>query len=92
CSFIQIQNLTGMSVDPLTGQFALDADGAKVIVNGRVEYSTSLTLRGNFFEALKHPSTKVGPLERHFNSWIPSLYTEALSCVSKELAQNFEDE
>jgi predicted Zn-dependent protease len=35
-SYIQIQNLTGMSVDPLTGQFALDADGAKVIVNGRV--------------------------------------------------------
>ncbi|MBM3382378.1 MAG: hypothetical protein FJY29_08050 [Betaproteobacteria bacterium] len=91
-SYIQIQNLTGMSVDPLTGQFALDADGAKVIVNGRVEYSTSLTLRGNFFEALKHASTKAGPLERHFNSWTPSLYTEVLSCVSKELAQNFEEE
>ena len=91
-SYIQIQNLTGMSVDPLTGQFALDADGAKVMENGRVLYSTSLTLRGNFFDALKHSSTRVGALERHFNTWSPGIYTEALSCVSKELAQNFEEE
>jgi predicted Zn-dependent protease len=91
-SYIQIQNLTGMSVDPLTGQFALDADGAKVIENGKLMYPTSLTLRGNFFDALKHPSTRAGSLERHFNTWTPSLFTEALSCVSKELAQNFEDD
>lgn len=91
-SYIQVQNLTGMSVDPLTGQFALDSDGAKVYDEGKLSYSTSLTLRGNLFEALKHPSTRVGQLERHFNSWTPSLYTEALSCVSKELAQNFEED
>jgi|GEM_PF-614539 len=90
-AYVQIQNLTGMSVDSQTGQFALDADGAKVIEGGRVKYSTSLTLRGNFFEALTHVSTKVGKLERHFNVWTPSLFTEVLSTVSKELAQDFED-
>ncbi|MEY4066327.1 MAG: hypothetical protein RIR26_2535 [Pseudomonadota bacterium] len=91
-SYVQIQNLTGMSVDPLTGQFALDSDGAKVFVDGRLAYSTSLTLRGNFFEALKQSNSCAGPMVRHFNVWTPSLFTHALSCVSKELAQTFEDD
>lgn len=91
-SYVQIQNLTGMSVDPLTGQFALDSDGAKVFLEGKLAYSTSLTLRGNFFDALKHAESSVGPLARHFNVWTPSLFTPALSCVSKELAQTFEDD
>lgn len=91
-SYVQIQNLTGMSIDPITGQFALDSDGAKVFENGRLKYSTSLTLRGNFFQALAHDSTRVGPLERHYNQWAPSLFTTALSCVSKELAQTFEEQ
>ena len=90
-SYIQIQNLTGMSLDPLTGQFALDAEGAKVIVDGVLQYSTSLTLRGNFFHAIAHESTRTGASARHYNQWAPSLYTRALNCVSKELAQNFED-
>lgn len=90
-SYIQIQNLTGMSLDPLTGQFALDAEGAKVFIAGSLKYSTSLTLRGNFFQAISHASTRTGALERHYNQWAPSLYTRALSCVSKELAQNFEE-
>lgn len=91
-SFVQIQNLTGMSVDPLTGQFALDADGAKVYEKGQLKYSTSLTLRGNFFHALEHKDTRVGPYERSYNQWAPGLLTYGLSCVSKELAQTFEDE
>ncbi|NBW80505.1 hypothetical protein EBR21_02010, partial [bacterium] len=90
-SYIQIQNLTGMSLDPLTGQFALDADGAKVFEKGVLKYSTSLTLRGNFFHALTDKSTRVGPMARQFNQWAPALYTRALSCVSKELAQTFEE-
>lgn len=90
-SYIQIQNLTGMSLDPLTGQFALDADGAKVFERGKLKYSTSLTLRGNFFHALTDKSTRVGPVARQFNLWAPAMYTRALSCVSKELAQNFEE-
>jgi len=90
-SYIQIQNLTGMSLDPLTGQFALDAEGAKVVIDGQLKYSTSLTLRGNFFEALVDKSTRAGALQRFYNQWAPSLFTSALSCVSKELAQTFED-
>jgi predicted Zn-dependent protease len=90
-SYIQIQNLTGMSLDPLTGQFALDAEGAKVFVDGKLKYSTSLTLRGNFFQALADESTRAGAIGRHYNQWAPSLYTGALNCVSKELAHNFED-
>lgn len=90
-SYVQIQNLTGMSVDPITGQFALDADGAKVFVEGALSYSTSLTLRGNFFDAVTNSETCVGELSRHYNCWTPSLLTNALSCVSKELAQNFEE-
>ncbi|MEY2986481.1 MAG: hypothetical protein RJB13_2 [Pseudomonadota bacterium] len=90
-SYIKIQNLTGMSVDPITGQFALDADGAKVFVDGVLSYSTSLTLRGNFFEAVSNTDTSVGELSRHYNYWTPSLLTTALSCVSKELAQDFKD-
>lgn len=90
-AYIQIQNLTGMSLDPLTGQFALDADGAKVFESGKLKYSTSLTLRGNFFEALVHHSTQVGVQQRLHNQWAPSLFTSALSCVSKELAQTFEE-
>jgi hypothetical protein len=90
-TYIQIQNLTGMSLDPLTGQFALDADGAKVFERGKLKYSTSLTLRGNFFQALIDKSTRVGPLARQFNQWAPAIYTRALSCVSKELAQTFEE-
>ncbi len=90
-SYIKIQNLTGMSVDPITGQFALDADGAKVFVNGVLSYSTSLTLRGNFFEAVSSKDTRVGTTLRHYNCWTPSLLTQSLSCVSKELAHDFED-
>lgn len=90
-SYIQIQNLTGMSIDSITGQFALDADGAKVFIDGVLAYSTSLTLRGNFFEAVTHGETRAGRLARQYNCWAPSLLTSALSCVSKELAQNFED-
>lgn len=90
-SYIQIQNLTGMSLDPLTGQFALDSDGAKVFESGQLKYSTSLTLRGNFFEALVHQSTRAGPSQRLYNQWAPCLFTSALSCVSKELAQTFEE-
>jgi predicted Zn-dependent protease len=89
-SYIQIQNLTGMSADPLTGQFALDADGAKVFKDGQLSFSTSLTLRGNFFEALVHKTTRVGPQGRSYNQWAPSLLTTALHCVSKELAQTYE--
>lgn len=91
-SYIQIQNLTGMSIDSITGQFALDADGAKVFIGGRLSYSTSLTLRGNFFDAVSHSETRVGRLARQYNCWAPSLLTSTLSCVSKELAQNFEDD
>lgn len=90
-SFIQIQNLTGMSLDPLTGQFALDADGAKVFEKGVLKYSTSLTLRGNFFQALIDEGTRMGATERHYNQWAPSLFIRTLSCVSKELAQTFEE-
>ena len=90
-SYIKIQNLTGMSVDPITGQFALDADGAKVYAGGVLSYSTSLTLRGNFFEAISSAETRVGDASRHYNCWTPSLLTTSLSCVSKELAQDFND-
>lgn len=78
--------LTGMSVDPLTGQFALDSEGAKVYENGELLFSTSLTLRGNFFEALAHPENKVSKQERFYNTHCPALFTKGLSCVSKELA------
>lgn len=82
--------LTGMSVDNLTGQFALDSEGAKVYENGELLFSTSLTLRGNFFEALTHPENKTGPVERYFNIHTPCLFTKGLSCVSKEMASSDE--
>ena len=50
---IVVSNLTGMTVEPLTGQFTLDSDGAKVFENGNLAYSTSLTLRGNINEILE---------------------------------------
>lgn len=87
---VLINNLTGMSVDPLTGQFALDSDGAKVYENGDLIFSTSLTLRGNFFEALASDSNLCGPTDRYFNVHAPYFFTKGLSCVSKEMADDGE--
>ena len=81
-----INGLTGMSVDPLTGQFALDAEGAKVYEGGKLVCSTSVTLRGNFFEALAAPDNRVGQSQRCYNMWAPELFTRHLACVAKEMA------
>jgi PmbA protein len=83
-----INSLTGMSLDPLTGQFALDAEGVKIYENGEVRYSTSLTLRGNFFEALRADGNWCGPKERYYYTWAPSLLTRGLDCVPKEMASH----
>jgi predicted Zn-dependent protease len=83
---VVVNNLTGSTVDPITGQFALDAEGARVYRNGEMAYSTSLTLRGNFFEALADSANVVGPKERVLNAFIPSLRTRLLSCVSRKMA------
>lgn len=84
---VVVNNLTGASIDPLTGQFALDAEGARVYKEGKLAYSTSITLRGNFFEAVSDPANLVGPAERVLNIHAPSLRTRVLSCVSKQMAQ-----
>jgi predicted Zn-dependent protease len=83
---VVVNNLTGSTVDSLTGQFALDAEGARVYRDGKMAYSTSLTLRGNFFEAVAHAENFVGPKERVLNVLIPSLRTRLLSCVSRKMA------
>lgn len=87
---VLVSNLTGMSVDPLTGQFALDAEGAKVHEGGALVYSTSVTLRGNLFEALRGADKRTGPSERVYSTWAPWLLTRDLTCVSKELATETE--
>lgn len=88
---VVISWLTGMSVDAVSGQFALDAEGAKVYENGVLKYSTSLTLRGNFFEALSQPR-KIGPTERVYNVFAPTLMTDVLKCVSKGSPDEGNDE
>lgn len=85
---VVVSNLTGMSADPLTGQFALDADGAKVFENGVLAYSTSLTLRGNIMEVLRDERALALPRERAFNRWAPGVVTGTLSCVAKELVED----
>lgn len=82
---VLVNGLTGMSVDPLTGQFALDSEGAKVYNQGKLQSSTSFTLRGNLFEALAHQGNVTGPQERFYSSWAPSLLTHKLTCVVKDV-------
>lgn len=88
---VVVSNLTGMSADPLTGQFALDSDGAKVHEDGALAYSTSLTLRGNILDVLRDGALVALPRERSFNRWAPGVLTSLLSCVPKELAEDDED-
>jgi predicted Zn-dependent protease len=83
---VVVTNLTGSSVDSITGQFALDAEGVKVFLDGKLQYSTNVTLRGNLLEALSDPKRRVGPQERVFDTYVPWLLTEKLSCVGKKLA------
>jgi predicted Zn-dependent protease len=83
--FVQVHNLTGMSVDPLSGQFALDVDGAKVYRSGKLAYSTSLTLRGNIMAVLEEENLVTLPPTRTFNYWAPSVLTRSLTCVAKEM-------
>jgi predicted Zn-dependent protease len=87
---VVVGNLTGMSADPLTGQFALDADGARVHENGALAYTTSLTLRGNIMEVLRDGHAALLPRERAFNRRAPGILTSTLACVPKELAEEFE--
>ncbi len=83
---VVVNNLTGSTVDPITGQFALDAEGARVYRNGKLAYSTSLTLRGNFFDVLADWANSIGPKERVLNVFVPSLRTHLLSCVARKMA------
>jgi predicted Zn-dependent protease len=89
---VVVGNLTGMSVDPLSGQFALDADGAKVHEDGKLAYSTSFTLRGNIKEVLVDGHAVLLPRERSFNRWAPGVLTSVLTCVPKELSEEFDGE
>lgn len=89
---VVVGNLTGMSVDPLSGQFALDADGAKVHEGGTLAYSTSFTLRGNIKEVLVDCLAVVLPRERVFNRFAPGVLTSVLTCVPKELAAEFDED
>jgi predicted Zn-dependent protease len=84
---VVVNNLTGVSVDSITGQFALDAEGARVYKSGRLAYSTSITLRGNFFEAVSDAENSVGPCSRVGNMHVPSLRTRRLSCVSHKMSE-----
>lgn len=88
---VVVGNLTGMSVDPLSGQFALDADGARVHEDGKLAYSTSFTLRGNIREVLVDGQAALLPRERSFNRWAPGVLTSVLSCVPKELSEEFDE-
>lgn len=82
---LHINQLTGMSCDALTGQFALDAEGVKVYQDGKLKYSTSVTLRGNLFDCISAENNLKGDVERVQNYWLPSLFTSTLKCVSKNL-------
>lgn len=81
-----INSLTGCTNDPITGQFVMDAEGVRVYIDGNFVYSTSLSLRGNFFELFAQPDNKKGPKERHTSVVAPSILTSALSCVAKEMS------
>jgi PmbA/TldA metallopeptidase C-terminal domain len=80
-----IHNLTGMSANPLTGDFALDAEGARIFLNGKLCYTSNFTISGCLYDLLEDPDLVQIPSERIYNTTAPGILTKKLNCVSKGL-------
>lgn len=80
---VWVRSLSGTLIDPQTGQFVLDSDGAQVFEHGEAVGSASLVLRGNFFDILSDERKRIGPVQRVHNYWVPFLLTTSLACCDK---------
>ena len=85
---ILVHSLTGMSANPLTGGFSLDAEGARVYQDGTLASTSNFTLSGSIDEILADPDLLQTPLKRLHNCTLPGLITSRLTCVTKSGADH----